>query len=73
MGDLAAGRLGCRARQIHDEVATSSPGTSRRRSRSEESYVGADARIALSVGQVRGAALVACAAAGAAPSIRPQR
>ena len=30
----------------------------------EESYVGADARIALSVGQARGAALVACAAAG---------
>jgi crossover junction endodeoxyribonuclease RuvC len=32
----------------------------------EESYVGADARIALSVGQARGAALVACAAAGVA-------
>ena len=30
----------------------------------EESYVGADARIALSVGQARGAALVACACAG---------
>ncbi|MFN8223914.1 MAG: crossover junction endodeoxyribonuclease RuvC [Gaiellales bacterium] len=30
----------------------------------EESYVGADARIALSVGQARGAALVAAAAAG---------
>jgi crossover junction endodeoxyribonuclease RuvC len=30
----------------------------------EESYVGADARIALSVGQARGAILVACAAAG---------
>ena len=30
----------------------------------EESFVGADARIALSVGQARGAALVACAAAG---------
>ena len=30
----------------------------------EESYVGADARIALSVGQARGAALVACASAG---------
>ena len=28
----------------------------------EESYVGADARIALSVGQARGAVLVACAA-----------
>jgi crossover junction endodeoxyribonuclease RuvC len=32
----------------------------------EESYVGADARIALSVGQARGAILVACAAAGVA-------
>ncbi len=30
----------------------------------EESYVGADARIALSVGQARGAVLVACALAG---------
>jgi crossover junction endodeoxyribonuclease RuvC len=30
----------------------------------EESYVGADARTALSVGQARGAALVACASAG---------
>ena len=32
----------------------------------EESYVGADARTALSVGQARGAALVACAEAGVA-------
>ena len=32
----------------------------------EESYVGADARIALSVGQARGAVLVACASAGVA-------
>jgi crossover junction endodeoxyribonuclease RuvC len=32
----------------------------------EESHVGADARIALSVGQARGAVLVACAAAGVA-------
>jgi len=30
----------------------------------EESFVGADARIALSVGQARGAVLVACATAG---------
>jgi crossover junction endodeoxyribonuclease RuvC len=30
----------------------------------EESYVGADARIALSVGQARGAVLVACATGG---------
>jgi crossover junction endodeoxyribonuclease RuvC len=34
----------------------------------EESYVGADARIALSVGQARGAVLVACAAAGVEPA-----
>ena len=32
----------------------------------EESFVGADARIALFVGQARGAVLVACAAAGVA-------
>ena len=32
----------------------------------EESFVGADARIALSVGQARGAVLVACAQAGVA-------
>jgi len=32
----------------------------------EESFVGADARIALSVGQARGAVLVACATAGVA-------
>jgi crossover junction endodeoxyribonuclease RuvC len=32
----------------------------------EESYVGADARIALSVGQARGAVLVAAASAGVA-------
>ena len=32
----------------------------------EESYVGADARIALSVGQARGAILVACTVAGVA-------
>src|SRR5581483_9226381 len=32
----------------------------------EESYVGADARTALSVGQARGAVLVACATAGLA-------
>jgi crossover junction endodeoxyribonuclease RuvC len=32
----------------------------------EESFVGADARTALSVGQARGAVLVACAAAGVA-------
>ena len=36
----------------------------------EESYVGADARIALSVGQARGAVLVACASAGVAARVR---
>jgi crossover junction endodeoxyribonuclease RuvC len=53
-----------RLRQIHDEVADliarHEPGAVAL----EESYVGADARIALSVGQARGAALVACAVAG---------
>ena len=34
----------------------------------EESFVGADARTALSVGQARGAILVACARAGVRPS-----
>jgi crossover junction endodeoxyribonuclease RuvC len=52
-----------RLKQIHDEVAAliarHEPGAVAL----EESFVGADARIALSVGQARGAALVACAAA----------
>jgi crossover junction endodeoxyribonuclease RuvC len=52
-----------RLKRIHDEVA----GLIARHEPDavvlEESYVGADARIALSVGQARGAALVACAAA----------
>ena len=40
----------------------------------EESFVGADARIALSVGQARGAVLVACASAGvAAAEYAPSR
>jgi len=37
----------------------------------EESYVGADARIALSVGQARGAVLVAAASAGVASAEYP--
>jgi crossover junction endodeoxyribonuclease RuvC len=52
-----------RLKRIHDEVADliarHEPGAVAL----EESFVGADARIALSVGQARGAALVACAAA----------
>jgi crossover junction endodeoxyribonuclease RuvC len=55
-----------RLKRIHDEVADliarHEPGAVAL----EESYVGADARIALSVGQARGAVLVACAAAGVA-------
>lgn len=52
-----------RLKRIHDEVAEL---IARHRPDAvalEESYVGADARIALSVGQARGAALVACASA----------
>jgi crossover junction endodeoxyribonuclease RuvC len=52
-----------RLKRIHDEVAEL---IARHRPDAvalEESYVGADARIALSVGQARGAALVACATA----------
>ncbi len=52
-----------RLKRIHDEVADliarHEPGAVAL----EESFVGADARIALSVGQARGAALVACAEA----------
>jgi crossover junction endodeoxyribonuclease RuvC len=55
-----------RLKRIHDEVA----GLIARHEPAavvlEESYVGADARTALFVGQARGAALVACAAAGVA-------
>lgn len=53
-----------RLRQIHDEVADLIARHEPEAVALEESYVGADARIALSVGQARGAALVACAAAG---------
>ena len=52
-----------RLRQIHDEVAGLIARHEPEAVALEESYVGADARIALSVGQARGAALVACAAA----------
>jgi crossover junction endodeoxyribonuclease RuvC len=52
-----------RLKRIHDEVAELIARHTPEAVALEESYVGADARIALSVGQARGAALVACAAA----------
>ena len=52
-----------RLKRIHDEVADLIARHEPQAVALEESYVGADARIALSVGQARGAALVACAAA----------
>jgi crossover junction endodeoxyribonuclease RuvC len=58
--DAAAVRL----KRIHDQVAELIESHGPDAVAIEESYVGADARIALSVGQARGAALVACAAAG---------
>jgi crossover junction endodeoxyribonuclease RuvC len=57
--DAAAVRL----KRIHDQVAELIQAHKPDAVAIEESYVGADARIALSVGQARGAALVACAAA----------
>ena len=58
--DAPAARL----RRIHDEVADLIARHEPEAAALEESYVGADARIALSVGQARGAVLVAAAAAG---------
>ncbi|MGH3015347.1 MAG: crossover junction endodeoxyribonuclease RuvC [Gaiellaceae bacterium] len=52
-----------RLKRIHDEVADLIARHDPAAVALEESYVGADARTALSVGQARGAALVACAAA----------
>jgi crossover junction endodeoxyribonuclease RuvC len=52
-----------RLRRIHDEVAELIVRHEPEAAALEESYVGADARIALSVGQARGAVLVACAVA----------
>ena len=60
--DAPAARL----RQIHDEVADLIARHEPEAVALEESYVGADARIALSVGQARGAVLVAAANAGVA-------
>jgi crossover junction endodeoxyribonuclease RuvC len=52
-----------RLKRIHDEVADLIARHEPAAAALEESFVGADARIALSVGQARGAALVACAVA----------
>lgn len=52
-----------RLKRIHDAVADLIERHAPEAVALEESYVGADARIALSVGQARGAALVACASA----------
>jgi crossover junction endodeoxyribonuclease RuvC len=53
-----------RLKRIHDAVADLIDRHEPDAVALEESFVGADARIALSVGQARGAALVACATAG---------
>ena len=60
--DAPAARL----KRIHDEVADLIARHEPEAVALEESYVGADARIALFVGQARGAALVAAAARGVA-------
>jgi crossover junction endodeoxyribonuclease RuvC len=53
-----------RLKRIHDAVADLIDRHEPDAAALEESFVGADARIALSVGQARGAVLVAAAAAG---------
>jgi crossover junction endodeoxyribonuclease RuvC len=53
-----------RLKQIHDAIAELIDRHEPEAVVLEESFVGADARTALSVGQARGAALVACASAG---------
>ena len=53
-----------RLKQIHDAIAELIERHEPEAVVLEESFVGADARTALSVGQARGAALVACASAG---------
>lgn len=55
--------IALRVKRIHDEVAALIAEHEPEAVAIEESFVGADARIALSVGQARGAVLVACAAA----------
>ena len=56
--------IALRVKRIHDEVAALIAEHEPEAVAIEESYVGADARIALSVGQARGAVLVASAGAG---------
>jgi crossover junction endodeoxyribonuclease RuvC len=53
-----------RLKQIHDAIAELIDRHEPEAVVLEESFVGADARTALSVGQARGAVLVACASAG---------
>jgi crossover junction endodeoxyribonuclease RuvC len=53
-----------RLRRIHDAVAELIAAHAPEAAALEESFVGADARTALFVGQARGAVLVACAGAG---------
>jgi crossover junction endodeoxyribonuclease RuvC len=60
----AGERLERRLKRIHDEVVALISAYAPDAVALEESYVGADARTALSVGQARGAVLVACADAG---------
>jgi len=60
----AAQRLELRLKTIFDGVAALVEEHRPDAVALEESFVGADARTALSVGQARGAALVACASAG---------
>ena len=62
----AGERLELRLKQIHDDVAELLARFEPESVAIEESYVGANQRTALSVGQARGAVLVACAAAGVA-------
>ena len=62
----ASERLELRLRTIFDGVADLIERHEPEAVALEESYVGADARIALSVGQARGAVLVAAASAGVA-------
>jgi crossover junction endodeoxyribonuclease RuvC len=60
----ASESTGLRLRTIYERVAELIDQHAPATAALEESYVGADARIALSVGQARGAVLVACARAG---------
>jgi crossover junction endodeoxyribonuclease RuvC len=59
-----ADRLEQRLCRLHEEVSRLIETHAPDAAALEESYVGADRRTALSVGQARGAVLVACAAAG---------